>query len=138
MEKKFKLPKEFALKWIEALRSGEYKQGVGQLAIIKEEEEATLQNTAFCCLGVAGHLCGSTIVDLSNSFYLREVEEINPEIPSQILGGTENNLVRILSTFNDGVGDSAYKKGFILRNGYKNKFTFLEIADFIEDNVEFY
>lgn len=32
--------------WVKALRSGEYKQGEGRLAVIKEG------GTVFCCLGV--------------------------------------------------------------------------------------
>lgn len=38
-----------ALKWIEALKSGEYKQTQGQLA--------TMDRQSFCCLGVAAEVC---------------------------------------------------------------------------------
>ncbi len=38
-----------ALKWIEALKSGEYKQTQGQLA--------TMDKQSFCCLGVAAEVC---------------------------------------------------------------------------------
>lgn len=40
-------PKEFRAKWVEALRSGRFKQGMGSLA--QESEGQTL----YCCLGVA-------------------------------------------------------------------------------------
>jgi hypothetical protein len=53
--KQDKLPKAFKNKWLKALRSGEYKQGDGKLWNKKD-------NT-YCCLGVAGKLCG--VVGLS-------------------------------------------------------------------------
>lgn len=40
--------KEIAMQWVAALRSGEYKQGVGQLR--------TVEPAAFCCLGVLCNL----------------------------------------------------------------------------------
>ena len=39
---------EYAKKWVEALRSGEFKQGKYQLKTFDEEG-----NTRYCCLGVA-------------------------------------------------------------------------------------
>ena len=45
---KFRLPKEFAEKWMAALRSGKYKQGSGRLFLFD----------AYCCIGVAGAVCG--------------------------------------------------------------------------------
>jgi len=48
--RKYQLPKEFAEKWIEALRSGNYQQ-----------TKANLQNdSGYCCLGVACCTIGNT------------------------------------------------------------------------------
>jgi hypothetical protein len=44
--------KEFAQKWVDALRSDEYKQNSGTLV-----DDAT-NPQAFCCIGVAGCLLG--------------------------------------------------------------------------------
>lgn len=46
--KKFKLPKEFAQKWVEALRSGKYRQGKYMLS--ERNNSGVCDN---CCLGVA-------------------------------------------------------------------------------------
>ena len=45
MDKQFRLPKEFAEKWLTALRSGKYKQAVETLYDPDVD--------GFCCLGVA-------------------------------------------------------------------------------------
>lgn len=41
--------------WVEALRSGEYKQGKARLC------SGTGENEAFCCLGVLADICGPHI-----------------------------------------------------------------------------
>lgn len=46
---KQKLPKAFKRKWVQALRSGEYEQGVGALK----------SGGKFCCLGVACEIVGA-------------------------------------------------------------------------------
>lgn len=51
-------------KWIEALRSGEYRQGRGYLRKITIDGE-----TQFCCLGVLAHLANVKIADLSTSCF---------------------------------------------------------------------
>ena len=38
--------KDIAIKWVKALRSGKYKQGIGSLC------EVTGKSTKYCCLGV--------------------------------------------------------------------------------------
>ena len=47
-----KLPKKFKQNWIEALRSGEYKQGRHTLF------SKGIENDKYCCLGVAAHVLG--------------------------------------------------------------------------------
>jgi len=44
-------PKEARELWAQALESGEYERGVGQLAVVNEDN-----TRSFCCLGVACEL----------------------------------------------------------------------------------
>lgn len=52
MKNKFKLPKQVKAKWLKALRSGEYKKGVGKLkaGFVDDADQISYK---FCCLGVA-------------------------------------------------------------------------------------
>ncbi len=147
MKKKFKLPKDFATKWLEALRSGKYKQSTSELATIdKTENEATVDGTGFCCLGVAGHLCGYKINELHGNGFLYSNKY--PLVPLELQNGPSDlNLVQLVSQLNDGSVNIYEKKsyeirGLIFREIEANaddeiKYTFSQIADFIEDNVEF-
>lgn len=114
IEKEFKLPKKFAIKWLKALRSGKYKQSVHYLK----------SPHGYCCLGVAGRVCGLTdkkiegLDWLSNSKITQEDLKL---IPKELQGSSYyNELVTTLSEMNDA--------------GYSFKL----IADFIEANCEFY
>lgn len=146
MEKNFKLPKDFATKWVEALRSGKYKQGMGLLAMKKYDFlPKFVQNTKFCCLGVAGHICGHPVQELIGNFYIES--EIFTKVPTELKGNGVNSLVLILSSLNDGLREEKldeYKlAGYVFRHEMTtSKFeryclNFAQIADFIEDNVEF-
>lgn len=122
--KKYQLPKEFAQKWIAALRSGEYMQCRSALGD---------SIGGYCCLGLAGVLCGATDemyrVNESRSTFLYNDAQHYPSniemgvylrIPEGLKGGPSyNHLVDKLSVMND-AGKS-----------------FPEIADWIEQNVEF-
>jgi hypothetical protein len=148
MEKKFKLPKPFGVKWLEALRSGEYQQSTSELVTIdKSEIEPTVDATGFCCLGVAGHLCGYKLNELDGDGFLYAIKFSN--VPLEIQNGPYNlNLVQLVSELNDGSVNVHERKnyetqGFIFREIEANehdeiKYDFSQIADFIEDNVEFY
>ncbi len=115
MDKKYKLPKEFATKWLEALRSGEYKQGQEVLCSFTKEE------VTYCCLGVAGHICGLSNEDLLNRVVF-DFELAKAKLPQQLIGESfHNDLVGILTNMNDIQNQS-----------------FSEIADWIEANCEFY
>lgn len=159
MEKKFRLPKPFAIKWLEALRSGKYIQASGMLTkplfIDTPPTENELNNFGFCCLGVAGHICGNPIGKLTTGFlYTNKGEEL-VNIPSEILKTYESTLeskpmVHILATLNDGINKTSVLSGYNVRpdvsaeidetlnKGKDYRFSFTQIADFIEDNVEFY
>ena len=54
-----KLPAEFKKKWVAALRSGEYKQGMGLL----KGEDWNGGPFSYCCLGVACEVAGCKNID---------------------------------------------------------------------------
>ena len=140
--KSFKLPKAFAKKWLKALRSGKYSQTDGQL-LSSSEQKLTFANSGFCCLGVAGHLCGYKMIDLVGAGFL--LSENFSEAPIELQGEPENNkMVRVLSSLNDGITNNDrihyLESGYIFREVTEKglQLSFAQIADFIEDNCEFY
>lgn len=143
--KLFKLPKPFAIKWLKALRSGKYTQTDG-LLLSSPEQKPTFANSGFCCLGVAGHLCGYKMIELAGAGFL--LTELFSGVPIELQGDSSNNtMVRILSSLNDGIKTSDktdyIESGYIFREVDVNEnalvqLSFAQIADFIEDNTEFY
>lgn len=120
--KQYRLPKEFATKWVAALRSGEYRQG--------REFLKHLNN--WCCIGVAASICGvvnfSCRAALSNTARVLDnsafglLDDQLALIPKELKGDVQiNRLVWNLVNLNDGQGAS-----------------FTEIANWIESNCEFY
>lgn len=108
-----KLPIDLKTKWIEALRSGEYKQGKHSLQ--KEDK--------FCCLGV---LC--KVMDLPTEDYDVDSDEPYPKewigrskkIPEFLQG--ETDITEALSLMNDG-------------DKNQSALSFNEIADYIEEEL---
>ena len=107
-------------KWLKALRSGEYKQGSGQL--VTKPNYPNNEDYLFCCLGV-----------LQNLYCLKHNEEFGP---IEFGLGSFNNKVAYwsglfssgedtesLMHMNDGTGE--YKK----RQGFK------QIANWIEKHL---
>ncbi len=56
-----KLLEDFKKKWIDALRSGKYKQGTGTLIKKNDEDE-----NIYYCLGIAAIVCGIENEELTN------------------------------------------------------------------------
>ena len=105
-----KLPVEFKKKWVEALRSGTYKQGKANLYEPK--------TCSYCCIGVAGKLCGIELNELSDEGYLMSDVLDLSNVPNMIQGcGDENALTDYLAFMND------------------NDKTFEQIADWIDLNL---
>ena len=113
-----KLDPDFKKKWINALRSGKYKQGDGNLY--------KFDNNSFCCLGVACVVSGEPLERLDH------VELIGPEmftsttIPEILKSDylPSESPIKVLVDMNDGT------------NLYKgNKQSFEQIADWIEQNL---
>lgn len=138
----FKLPREFAEKWIEALESGEYKQGNGMLAIDTE-----LGEKQYCCLGVACRIVNPEI-KLTNIGYPNDIRgEMIGLLPDVLLDSSLSfTLPKVLSLLNDnqiGVLSSFIRDCDLKVILDENKlyrqgaYSFKEIAQFIRDNVEF-
>lgn len=113
-DKKYSLPREFAEKWVRALRSGEYKQD-SKRGLLKSR-------TGYCCLGVACKMVG--VKSFKNAQWITletyGLPKVPNGIPIEIHGyATVNPLVKELSSMND-----------------KGK-TFPQIADWIESNCQF-
>ena len=108
------MPKEFAEKWLQELRSGKYKQGIEQLA-----KKLDFEDYEFCCLGVACMINQKDVKLLESGFIDNNILINAVSVPEEITG-SENDLVNALTKMND-CGTS-----------------FLDIANWIEENVEFY
>ena len=151
--KNYKLPKEFAEKLIAALRSGKYEQGGANLLSYEKLDDTTVDfnKKLYCCLGVACALTGvkesiynrKSFVDKNSNINVRYMLEKG--YPKELVG--EKNLPHILSMLNDGdagdefnfkmyFGELNLRKPYTIGEVYKLNFN--EIADFIEDNIEFY
>lgn len=105
-------------KWLDALRSGEYKQSKRSL---RDSE----LGCAYCCLGV---LCEVDRCDWDEVYEENEGDEILPE------------SLRDKYKFNSCVGliekeDNSYKYPDLASMNDSGK-SFMEIADFIENNLD--
>lgn len=108
------MKKEWADKWVKALRSGEFKQGIGAL---KDK------NNNYCCLGV---LCAIAFPEKStNNTTLNHIFESNDPVTGMKtpFGKMPNNR-NSLWELNDGYAEEC------------KKHSFNEIADIIEKEWE--
>lgn len=127
---KQKMQKGLLDKWISALRSGEYLQGTDYLLTLHSDGEADSQPDRYCCLGVFGCILNLPKEDLEDKNYLRDIEDglINEEFET------------LLAAINDGVHSllsSLRETGFLeITDEEFRRYSFEEIADFLEQNVE--
>lgn len=153
MEKYFKLPKEFTENWLKELRSGEYTQLAGKL-VYSEEYSDIVDFSRACCLGVACVMLGGEdeIIaggdmpfDLPDD-YLKKIK-----YPSELLENdispTDYKLNNVLANLNDGYNKITYDSiisqypNLNIKKAHEQeriKYSFNEIADWIEENVELY
>lgn len=99
---------EFKAKWVEALRSGKYRQ----------TQQALREKNAYCCLGVACDISGFGVWD--DDRFLHEEGNNTGYLPTGLRErmGLEQLQESSLITMNDDEGK-----------------TFAEIADYIEANL---
>ncbi len=129
--------RELVKHWVEALRSGKYKQG--RRALRNKDNE-------FCCLGV---LCDISKQDLGIDWELDDEEEIYsmeeskgvlPDKVWEYLGKGATNYKVEMSATNSKILSSLFEEGVLLKN-YAYLVTlndcygisFDQIADFIEE-----
>lgn len=116
-------------KWVAALRSGEYMQGAGRLKIVDGTR------VTHCCLGVLCEVMGvkiemrSSYSHLSESthqrlddFMTRNPQHATKSLPHDPLSYPQENQ---LTRMNDGSSTTTPVR----------KHSFLEIADWIEENL---
>ena len=103
------MKKSIAMKWVEALRSGKYKQGTGEL-YNKEEN-------AYCCLGVLCAING-IFINENNQSLIDEMED-RKALDIQTNNGTLLSEDGMFNTSLDSLNDSG-------------NYTFDEIADIIQ------
>lgn len=104
-----KLPEDFKKKWVEALRSGKYKQGQYNL----------YDAGRFCCLGIAGLLNGLTCEQMQGKSSL--AQDIYKQVTPVPL---DDDTLNSLTIMNDGSGPESNQRK-----------SFSEIADYIEQNL---
>ena len=114
-----KLPKAFKTKWVEALRSGDYKQGEG---LLYNDIGKT-----YCCLGVACKISEPDYVPPYDEFIRgSKRDKIYPNLPAILVG--EDNIPKKLADMNDG---AKLPNGEVIHP----KMSFVEIADWIEKHL---
>lgn len=113
-KQEIKLPVHFKNRWVKALRSGNYEQCQSSL----------YDGNGYCCLGVAGAICGvpkermdSTGLLVEDHISFQEVKKI----PKLLRGETSkqepdyNELVEILTEMNDKGKSFKYIASYIER-----------------------
>lgn len=116
------------IKWLEALESGEYEQGIGQLCEIVRDKNREVKQYKYCCLGVASELfCSNKDVVISDRYarYCNKSDFAPAKVQEKL-------------KLNDGEGsiseeDNLYN-GSSLAELNDDGFTFKKIAKFIRNN----
>lgn len=102
-------------KWVEALRSGEYKQA-----------HATLKDDhgGYCCLGVLCEIAGLKINAEGTGVLVKgEIWKNNYDPIFKLVGGSQKS------------GDCSMRNDGTMEDHNARKWTFAEIADYIEANL---
>ena len=118
---KHKLPEPFRTNWIEALKSGKYKQVSG----------AMTRDDGYCCLGVASKL----YQEMENKYYTISgwsfPEEEGPPVPEELYGGDEELYHEEDKTVEGWLPSK-------LAGMNDNGSDFVEIANWIKENTDGY
>lgn len=127
------MTKELKDQWLTALRSGEYKQGKGTL---KQQQSPGTSDCTYCCLGV---LCDIVGPENWSPTYSGKYKYTYPSLNS-IFNDSYGTLPKSLSNKLE-VSTATMEKlikmndAGLTPNTTLEKYTFLEIADWIENNL---
>lgn len=125
---------EVIKKWVEALRSGEYKQTTGKLHRVTLNENLPEEPPGMCCLGVLCDLAAKAgvvtrVVDGMLMRYDGETHVLPPVVRDWAGLGFDNPYVKYEVYFEDGPA-AAYDPVSVLNDDHRLGFS--EIADAIE------
>ncbi len=127
---------DFKMRWVAALRSGEYKQGYHRLWDGAHE---------YCCLGVACQVLGEPLIKDSSSYFMNYLPSTDSPLRFDDHGtllingaslGITNKEIKKLSNMND--APDLLRPQWGQRDtvgGYDHAFPFEVIADWIELNL---
>lgn len=124
---KYSLPREFKEAWIKALKSGNYVQGSGSLRKEMDNTDNPSSTPTYCCLGVACSVAGVPEEYITGE-WIDYLDGYEYDVVPEVLHGVsdENQLVEALSCMNDThTADTT-----------EHKFSFEDIADWIDDNIK--
>lgn len=127
IESKFKSLMEV---WIEDLRTNPYLQG----------EDYLYSNGRYCCLGRLCVVTGEfSSKDLEDLYFPLEAENAEDYIPQTLLEDSLDSVSMLLCKMNDGFGnkniaDKNIAKKFEIEC---RKYSFPEIANFLEERIEY-
>lgn len=139
MSNKNKLREELA-QWTEALESGKYKQ-----ASSLQSQLYSIEEGAYCCLGVLAKIMGNDEAGIKGYGYLHEA---HTKVRSELITALVNskNIQPIFSVLNDYGFPNASQSGAehlnmsVLRNSnpqeFKCRCTFEQIAGIIRENED--
>lgn len=139
MSNKKKLREELA-QWVEALESGRYQQ-----ASTKQSQLYSIEEGAYCCLGVLAKIMGNDEANIKGYGYLREA---HTKVGSELIIALSNskNLQPVFSVLNDYGFPNVSEPGVeninmqVLRNSnpkeFKGRCTFEQIAGIIRENED--
>lgn len=125
---------DLKVKWIKALRSGEFKQAQGELH--------DARNNSYCCLGVLCKVVGAEWTSFEkerlgeDGFYLATLDHV-PVKDGKLLGDTDGEELEPAACEKFGIPDQAI---FIRMNDGNSilgiePHSFAEIADYIDKNL---
>ena len=105
------MDKELKKKWVDALRSGDYKQGRGHLRSARD---------AYCCLGVLAEISGMPNEVGDDGYYKYGTNGCN----SGLFGRADQLRLGVASVV-----------GYLVSMNDEANATFPEIADYIDENL---
>ena len=122
---------EVKARWLKALRSGEYEQGKGALG----QKVGTIKKTKqMCCLGVTAHVEGIGEWRCDNMYIVGDSSSVLTESNNHLgLNGDAYGVLRILMAKNDGASIEVLEDGVITELETAPRWSFDEIANFIEE-----